>query len=155
MEKYLINVYIELLLLPKFDNSSPSVTSDKEICHVIMSYCHHYCLRRSTQWNPFNDVYLLSKFDVSSFSVNWRYIDSQTSHFADVEQFKNDIHFANFGDVRIDPVCSLLLTLDMSQLFCWVWVKQSKKNSGTTQKLFSMIQSSGIKNWCPQSINRL
>ena len=27
----------ELVLLPKFDNSSPSVTRDKEICHVIMS----------------------------------------------------------------------------------------------------------------------
>ena len=27
----------ELLLLPKFDNSSPSVTQDKEICHAIMS----------------------------------------------------------------------------------------------------------------------
>ena len=27
----------ELLLLPKFDNSSPSVTQDKEICHVVMS----------------------------------------------------------------------------------------------------------------------
>ena len=27
----------ELLLLPKFNNSSPSVTGDKEICHVIMS----------------------------------------------------------------------------------------------------------------------
>ena len=26
-----------LLLLPKFNNSSPSVTRDKEICHVIMS----------------------------------------------------------------------------------------------------------------------
>ena len=45
----------ELLLLPKFDNSDPSVTQDKEICP----------LRRSTQWNPFN-VYLLSRFDVSS-----------------------------------------------------------------------------------------
>ena len=49
----------ELLLLPKFDSSSPSVTQDKEICH----------LRRSTQWNPFNEFYLLSKFDVSSFFV--------------------------------------------------------------------------------------
>ena len=68
MEKCPIDVYTELLLLPKFDNSSPSVTRDKEICHVIMS-CHHYRLRRSTQWNPFNDVYLLSKFDVSNFSV--------------------------------------------------------------------------------------
>ena len=27
---------IELLLLPKFDNSNPSVTRDKEVCHVIM-----------------------------------------------------------------------------------------------------------------------
>ena len=27
----------ELLLLPKFDNSSSSVTRDKEICHMIMS----------------------------------------------------------------------------------------------------------------------
>ena len=27
----------ELVLLPKFDNSSSSVTWDKEICHVIMS----------------------------------------------------------------------------------------------------------------------
>ena len=27
----------ELLLLPKFDNSSPSVTRDKDICHVIKS----------------------------------------------------------------------------------------------------------------------
>ena len=69
MEKCPIHVYTELLLLPKFDNSSPSVTWDKKICHVIMSYCHHYCLRRSTQWNPFNDNYLLSKFDVSSFSI--------------------------------------------------------------------------------------
>ena len=27
----------ELDLLPKFDNSRPAVTRDKEICHVIMS----------------------------------------------------------------------------------------------------------------------
>ena len=26
---------VELFLLPKFDNSSPFVTTDKEICHVI------------------------------------------------------------------------------------------------------------------------
>ena len=31
----------ELLLLPKFDNSGPSVTQDKEICHVIMNYWHN------------------------------------------------------------------------------------------------------------------
>ena len=30
----------EMLLLPKFDNSSPFVTRDKEICHMIMSQRH-------------------------------------------------------------------------------------------------------------------
>ena len=37
MEKCSINFYHRAALLPKFDNSSPSVTQDKEICHVIMS----------------------------------------------------------------------------------------------------------------------
>ena len=37
MEKCPINIYAELLLLPEFHNSSPSVTQDKEICHAIMS----------------------------------------------------------------------------------------------------------------------
>ena len=37
MEKCYINFYHELLLLPKFDNSSSSVTQYKEICHMIMS----------------------------------------------------------------------------------------------------------------------
>ena len=37
MEKCPTDVYTELLLLPKFYNSSPSVSLDKEICHVIMS----------------------------------------------------------------------------------------------------------------------
>ena len=36
---------------------------------------------------------------------DWRYIDFQTGHFADFEQFKVDIHFANFGQVKIDPIC--------------------------------------------------
>ena len=37
MERCLSTAITELLLLPKFDNSSPSVTRDKEICHMIMS----------------------------------------------------------------------------------------------------------------------
>ena len=37
MEEYHIDIYTELLLLPKFDNSGPSVTWDKEICHISMS----------------------------------------------------------------------------------------------------------------------
>ena len=37
------------------------------------------------------------------------YIDFQTSHFAEFEQFKVDIYFANFGQVKIDPIWSFLL----------------------------------------------
>ena len=33
----LLTSITDLLLLPKFDNSSPAVTEDKEICHMIMS----------------------------------------------------------------------------------------------------------------------
>ena len=73
-------------------------------------------LKRSTQWNSLNEIYLLSKFDVSSFSVN-EGTDFQTAHFADIEQFKVGIHFAVFGQGNIDPTRSLLLSLDNSQLF--------------------------------------
>ena len=41
----------------------------------------------------------------------------QIGYFADLEQFKVDIHFANFGQVEIDPICSFLLTWDRSHLF--------------------------------------
>ena len=94
-----------------------------------------------------------------------RYVDFQTGHFADFEQFKVGIHFANFEQVqvKIDPVHFFLLTLNMSQLFYWVWAGHATKNntkySRTTHRIwhksFSMIQSAGIKNWFPQSINRL
>ena len=47
--------------------------------------------------------------------------------FCYFEQFKVDIHFANFMQVRIDPNCSLLLTLDWSQSFYWVWVRHIAK----------------------------
>ena len=70
------------LLLPKFGKSSPSVIRD-------------------TQWSASN-VYLLFKFDVSSFSVTLD-IEIFTGHFADFEQFKVYIYFANHGQVRIDP----------------------------------------------------
>ena len=60
-------------------------------------------------------MYLVSKFDVSGFSVTGDiYIDFQTSHFADFEQFKVDIYIANFGQVKIDSIRSFLLTLDRS-----------------------------------------
>ena len=92
----------------------------------------------------------------------WLETDFQTRHFADFEQFKV-IYFANFGQVKIDPIRFFLLTLDRSELFYCVWVrhtaKSDPKNSRTTNriwhKLFSMIESGGIKNWFPESINRL
>ena len=66
----------------------------------------------------FNNVYLVSKFDVFCFSVTRDiYIDFQTSHFADFTQFKVDIYFDNFGQFKIDPILSFLLHLDRSQLF--------------------------------------
>ena len=37
----------------------------------------------------------------------------QAGHFADIQQLKVDIYFANIGKIRIDPICSLLLTFDM------------------------------------------
>ena len=120
----------ELLLLPKFNNSSPSVTRDKEICH----------LRRSKQWNPFN-VYLLSKFDVSSFFLTG-YIDFQIGYFADSEQFRVDVQFSNFGQVKTDPICSLLLTLDRSQLFHWVLVRHTTKNNPKPPSLLRIHEPS-------------
>ena len=48
----------------------------------------------------------MSKFVVSSFSVTGD-IDFQTIHFADFEQFRNDIYFANIAQVKIDPYSQL------------------------------------------------
>ena len=56
------------------------------------------------------------------------YIDFQTSHFAEFEQFKVDIYFTNFGQVKIHSIQSFLLTLDRSQLFYRVWVTHAAKN---------------------------
>ena len=54
-------------------------------------------------------------------------IDFQTSHFAESEQLKVDICFANFGQVNTDPIQTFLLTLDMSLLFYWIWVRHAAK----------------------------
>ena len=35
--------------------------------------------------------------------------DFQIAHFADFEQFKFNVHFANFGQVRTAPISPLLL----------------------------------------------
>ena len=46
---------------------------------------------------------------------DWRYIDFQASHFANLKQFKIDNYFAGFKQVKIDPTRLFLLTLDRSQ----------------------------------------
>ena len=60
------------------------------------------------QWNPLNDIYLLSKFGISSFYINFH-----TAYFANIEQF----NFAYFGQVEINPSSLFLLTLGRSQFF--------------------------------------
>ena len=69
----------------------------------------------------------------------------QTSHFADFEQLKVDVHFANFGQVRIDSICSLLLTLDSSVISLSLGKtcpkKQSNKNSRTMHRILHKIVS--------------
>ena len=127
-----------------------------------MSYCHHYCLRRSTQWNFFKDVYQLSKLDVSSFSVTGGIVfklvilltlSSSKLVFTLLILGKSEltlfVPFYYFGQVIV-----ILLNLGKTR-----YKKQSNKNSRTMHRichnLFSMIQSAGIKNWCLQSINRL
>ena len=120
-----------------------------------------------TQLNPLNEVYLMSKFDVSRFSLTWE-IDFQTGHFAVLEQFKVDSH-ATVGQVKTEPTRSFKW-LCRSQLFYWCWARccaaknnptlsARKKNSGTMHRVwhksFSMIQSAGIKNWVLQLIGKL
>ena len=63
------------------------------------------------------------------------YIDFQTSHFANFEQFKVDNYFTNFGQVKIQPIRSFLLTLDKSQLLYWVWVRHAVKNNPNPLRL--------------------
>ena len=63
------------------------------------------------QWNSFNDVYLVSRFDVSSFSVL---------------------------KIYTEPAWSFLLTLDRSQLFYWVWVRHITKNDSDHLRLIKI-----------------
>ena len=92
----------------------------------------------------------------------------QIDHFADFEQFKADIDFANFGQVNTVPICFFTdcgqVTVTLLSLGKMCCEKQSKpspfdQNSRTMHriwlKLFSMIRSAEIKNWFPRSTNRL
>ena len=82
----------------------------KSICISCKIY---YCrLFETRSWwqvriasSPFNEVYLLSKFDFSSSSM---------THFADFEQFKIASNFTASRQVKIAPTCLLLLFLGRS-----------------------------------------
>ena len=150
----------ELLLLPKFDNSNPLWLELKRFVTWLWA---NYII---TSWGGVHNENLsmmftyCPKFLASLWLEIYRFSNWSFCYF---EQFKVDTNFVNFGQVKIDPKWSFLLTLDRSQLFYWVWArhatKNNPKNSRTTHKIwhksFSMIQSVGIKNWFPQSINRL
>ena len=58
--------------------------------------------------------------------------------FCYFEQFKVDIYFTNFGQVQIDPIRSILLTLDRSQLFYWVWVRHAVKTNSNPLRLIKI-----------------
>ena len=116
---------------------------------------------------PLNEVYLCP--NLMFLASPWlRYIQFQTGHFPNFEQFEIDSHSATLVKSRL-ILCVYFNTLNKSvillsfskMLDC---EKQSKpptldKSSGTTHrvwyKAFSMIQSTKIKNWIPQLISRL
>ena len=87
--------------------------------------------------------------------------------FCYFEEFKVDVYYANFGQVKTDysliftnfgQVTLILLSLGKTCREKQCKPSQFDKNSRTTpriwQKLFSVIQSAGIQNWFSQSINR-
>ena len=94
-----------VFLLAKFDKSSPSVNRDREIVKVTWLWGNDV-LEEEYCWGL-----LLSKFDVSSFSMT-----------GDIYRFPN-WSFYYFGQVKIDPSCLFLPTLGMSQLLYWIWAR--------------------------------
>ena len=78
-------------------------------------------------------------------------------------QFKIDSHFADFGQVKIDSICSSEQILDHNY-FTEIWqdvrLRKTIQIFSVSQKIqeppirfgtshFLMIQSVGIKNWVP------
>ena len=113
----------------------------------------HYLLRQSTKWNLLNEVYLLSKFDDSSFSVT-----------ENIQIFKLVI----LQTLSSPKLIFILLTLGKSKLilfilFLWLWTGHSylmslgnilghRKQSKPTS-FDKKIKRTNNKNWVPQSIN--
>ena len=91
---------------------------------------------------------------------DWRLTNFKTGHFNDSGQFKVYSHFADFGQIKIDPFNLFLLALGRSQSFTefgqdarlqktnpLCLTKTSRTTHRIWHKSFSMIQWAGIKNW--------
>ena len=73
-----------------------------------------------------------------------RYIDFQTGHFVDFKQFKVDIHFANFGQVKTDPIRFLLLLWTGRSYFTEFGQDMPRK---TVQKIQELCKRSGLSHF--------
>ena len=113
---------------------------------------------------PLNEVYLLAKFDVSSFSMT-----------GDIQIFKLVIlltlstsrvivillSFSYFGQVKIDPTHSFFTKHGQVTVTAKRNASRIRltKNLRTTHRIlpksFSLIQSAVIKNWVTQLLNSL
>ena len=97
---------------------------------------------------------------VSSFSVTGDMEISNWS-FCWLWAFQSWYLFCLLWASQICPYLFFFTTVDRSQLLYSVWVRHTTKNNPNALRLTkiqeprSMIQSAGIKNWFPQSINSL
>ena len=114
-----------------------------------------HLLRRSTQWNPLNEVYLyVSSFSVTGFS-NWS--------FADFEQLKIDIHIAEFWPgqnwqskfTRYFPEFGQNIKSQKNNPNPHRLIKDSRTTHRIWYMSFLMIHSVGIKNWVLQWVNKI
>ena len=93
---------------------------------------------------------------------NSRYIDFQIGHFAEFEQFKTEpskltllvlFFWLCTGQVILLSLGKILAAKNNSNRRRLI--KNSRMTHRIWHKSFSMIQSAGIRNWFPQSINKL
>ena len=125
------------------------LTWNKEICHVLMSHVI------TAAWGGVPNGTLSMMFtscpNVMFVTSLWQKIYRFSNWlFCYFEQFRADIYFANFGQVRTDPIFSLLLTLDRSVILPSLgklcWENQSKpspfdKNSRIMHRIWHKLFS--------------
>ena len=121
-----------LLLLPKFDNSSPSVTWDKVFAMWLWAnFIANTWGGVPMEMYPFKDIYLLPKFDVSSFYKT-----------GDIEIFKLVILLT----LSSSKLIFILRTLGKSEVmlfvpFYWLWTGHSYFTEFGQVMLWKTIQT--------------